>query len=320
MDERRRSGTDVRYGINRVRLATLAARQAGRVGAFQLRRLGIGATTTARWTRAGHLYRVLPHVYGVGHLAPGREADLWAAVLYAGPYAVLSHVTAAHWRDLADFPGPVIHVSTPRSCASLAGIAVHGRRGRLDRQIVDGLPVTTVAQTVLDVAATTSDLKLVRKLLAEIEYRTGTLDADRLRVACGRGRRGSVRLAEALDAYDPQLAYTNGRLELGFYVFCEHRTERGMPLPECNVKVAGVRVDAYFRDHALVVELDGDGNHRTPAQRRRDRRNELILRDHEIEVVRYDWALLEDEPDLTERDLLAALARRAEFLRRRAAG
>jgi hypothetical protein len=240
--------------------------------------------------------------------------------LYAGPGAALSHLTAAHSRDLADFPGPVIHVSTPRACASLPGIAVHGRRARLDREIVDGLPVTTVAQTVLDVAASTPDLKLVRNLLAEIEYQTGALDAERLRVMCGRGRRGSVRLAEALEAYDPRLAHTNGQLELGFYLFCEQRTERGVPLPECNVKVAGVRVDAYFRAHRLVVELDGDGNHRTPAQRRRDRRNELILRGHEIEVVRCDWALVEDEPDLVERDLLAALARRTAFLGRRVAG
>jgi hypothetical protein len=320
VDERCRSGTDVRYEINKVRVAALAGRQAGRVAAFQLRHLGVGATTAARWIGAGYLHHVLPRVYGVGHVAPSRKADLWEAVLYAGPGAALSHLTAANWRELAEFPGPVIHVSTPRACVSLPRIAVHGRRARLDREIVDGVPVTTVAQTVLDVAASTRDLVLVRKLLAEIEYRTGTLDVDRLRVACGRGRPGSVRLAEALDAYDPQLARTNGRLELGFYAFCERRTQRGVPLPECNVKVAGVRVDAYFRAYALVVELDGDGNHRTPAQRRRDRRNELILRGHEIEVVRYDWALVEHEPDLTERDLLAALARRAEFLRRRMDG
>jgi very-short-patch-repair endonuclease len=301
-------------------VAAVAGRQAGRVAAFQLRHVGVGATTAARWTRAGYLYCVLPHVYGVGHLAPSRDADLWAAVLYAGPDAALSHVTAAHWRELAEFPGSVIHLSTPRACASLPGIAVHSRRGRLQREIVNGMPVTTVAQTMLDVAASTSDLKLVRKMLAEIEYRTGTLRVDRLRAVCGRGRRGSERLHVALDSYDPRLAHANGRLELGFYVFCEQRLRLGIPLPELNVVIDGVRVDAYFRAYALVVELDGDGNHRTPAQRHRDRRNELTLRGHGIEVVRYDWALVEDEPDLTERDLLAALARRKEVLGRRAAG
>ena len=48
----------------------------------------------------------------------------------------------------------------------------------------------TLEQTVLDVAATTSDLKLVRKLLSEIEYRTGTLDA---RSVAGRLRPGPAR-------------------------------------------------------------------------------------------------------------------------------
>jgi hypothetical protein len=140
------------------------------------------------------------------------------------------------------------------------------------------------------------------------------------RVICGRGRPGSGRLNQALDSYDPRLAYANGRLEFGFYVFCERRERTGIPLPELNVSIGGIRVDAYFRAYALVVELDGDDNHRTPAQRRRDRRNELKLRTHGIEVVRYDWALVEDEPALVEQDLLAALARRAEFVRRRAQG
>jgi hypothetical protein len=290
------------------------------VAAFQFAHLGIARATVHGWVRSGYLREVAPRVYAVGHLAPSREADLWTALLYAGPGAALSHVTAAHWRELADFPGPVIHVSTPRACASLRGIAVHGRRSRLDREIVDGIPATSLAQTVLDVAAATPDLVLVRKLLAEIEYQSGPLDADRLRVVCGRGRRGSVRLHQALDAYDPRLAHANGRLEFGFYVFCERRQRQGIPLPELNVTLHGIRVDAYFRAHALVVELDGDGNHRTPAQRRRDRRNELIQRAHGIEVVRYDWALVEEEPSLTEQDPLAALARREELLRRRAEG
>ena len=57
------------------------------------------------WVRSGYLLKVAKRVYAVGHLGPSRAADLWTAVLYAGPGAALSHVTAAHWRDLADFPG-----------------------------------------------------------------------------------------------------------------------------------------------------------------------------------------------------------------------
>jgi very-short-patch-repair endonuclease len=318
MHELRRSPSGRPKEIGKVRVAQVADRQAGRVAAFQLAHLGVADSTVHGWVRSRYLLRVAPRVYAVGHLAPSREADLWTAVLYAGPGAALSHVTAANWRELAEFPGPVIHVSTPRACASLPGIAVHGPRAFLDREVVDRMPVTTVAQTVLDVAASTPDLVLVRKLLAELEYRNGALEIDRLRAVCHRGRRGSERLNHALDTHDPRLAHANGRLELGFYVFCERRRRKGIPLPELNVSVHGVTVDAYFRAHALVVELDGDGNHRTPAQRRRDRRNELILRGNRIEVVRYDWALVEDEPSLVELDLLAALARREEFLRRRA--
>jgi hypothetical protein len=302
--------------IDKVRLAQVAARQAGRVAAFQFTHLGIARATVHGWVRSGYLHEVAPRVYAVGYVAPSRESELWTAVLYAGPGAALSHVTAAHWRELAEFPGSVIHVSTPRTCASLPATVIHCRRAGLARQMVDGMPVTTIAQTVLDVAASTSDLVLVRKLLSEIEYRTGTLNVDRLRVICGRGRPGSGRLNQALDFYDPRLAHANGRLELGFYVFCERRERTGIPLPELNVSIGGVTVDAYFRAYALVVELDGDANHRTPAQRRRDRRNELKLRTHGIEVVRYDWALVEGEPTLVEQDLLAALARRAEIVRR----
>jgi hypothetical protein len=306
--------------IDKVRVAQVAARQAGRVAAFQFAHLGIARATVHGWVRSGYLREVAPRVYAVGHVAPSREADLWTAVLYAGPGAALSHVTAAHWRELADFPGPIIHVSTPRACTSLPVTIIHRRRAGLARQMVDAMPVTTIAQTVLDVAASTPDLVLVRKLLSEIEYQTGTLNVDRVRVICGRGRRGSARLHQALDSYDPRLAHANGRLELGFYVFCEQRQRKGIPLPELNVSIGGVTVDAYFRAYALVAELDGDDNHRTPTQRRRDRRNELILRGHGIEVVRYDWVLVEDEPVLVERDLLAVLARRAEVVRRRPQG
>jgi hypothetical protein len=51
----------------------------------------------AKWIKRGYLNPKLPGVYAVGHGAPGIEGDLAAALLYAGPGAMLSHGTAAWW-------------------------------------------------------------------------------------------------------------------------------------------------------------------------------------------------------------------------------
>ena len=300
--------TEGLYADHKVRVGQLASGQAGTVAGFQLRRLGIGRTNVRNWVRAGYLHDRLPGVYAVGHEARSNEADLWAAVLYAGPGAALSHLTAAWWRGLVEFPGRTIHVSTARQLASRPGILVHGRRPERERVLVRRMPVTSFAETMLGLAACTPDLTLVRKALARSEYAVGMLELGALRAVCRHGRPGSARLNVALDRYEPRLADTNGGLEADFLVFCE-RT--GMPVPLCNCKVAGVIVDAYFPQHSLVVELDGDANHRTPTQRRRDMRNEVTLRALGIEVVRYDPVLLRREPMLVEADLLDALARGA---------
>src|SRR5579872_3224361 len=127
----------------------LADRQAGRVSVAQLGALGIESWLIARWMDGGRLHQVLPRVYAVGHLAPSVEADLTAAVLYAGPGAMLSHATALWWRGLLDRQPWPIEVSTPRRCGSHDGVKVHGRRN-CRREWHKRLPATTIEQAVLD--------------------------------------------------------------------------------------------------------------------------------------------------------------------------
>jgi hypothetical protein len=230
----------------KVRVARLANRQAGRVATYQFGRLGVGRSSIHDWVAAGYLHEVMPRVYGVGHVASSREADLWAAVLYAGPGAALSHLTAAWWRGLVAFPGSAIHVSTARSCISAPGVIVHGRWTDHERVIVRGLPTATVADSLLGLAACTPDLVLVRKALARIEYAHGTLDVASVRAACGRGRAGSARLNRALADYDAGLGDANGPLEDGFFVFCKQRVRKGIPIPQLNATIGDVIVDAYF--------------------------------------------------------------------------
>src|ERR1700749_4273928 len=92
------------------RFRAVVRRQHGRLTRAQLVALGVPGSGIALWIRSGYLTRVLPKVYAVGHTAPSREADLWAAVLYAGPGAMLSHASAAHHRGLIIYPPDVIHV------------------------------------------------------------------------------------------------------------------------------------------------------------------------------------------------------------------
>ncbi len=237
-------------------------------------------------------------------MAPSRQGDLWAAVLHAGPGAMLSHGTAAHWRGLIDYAPRLIEVSTPRKVHSPPGGRVHARRRDLSREFHRGIPVTTIPITLRDLAAT-SGPRVVDRALGQLDFQK-RLDVDALLMACGSGRRGATRLREAIEAYDPTRKYANGRLEEDFYALCQRR---GLPLPRLNTHVHDIKVDAYWPQQGLVVELDGELAHSSAAQRQHDRRNDLTLRGYGLTVLRYDWALVHQQSDEVCLDVLRALGR-----------
>jgi hypothetical protein len=284
----------------------VANRQAGRVSWEQLVHLAVGRGRIEGWLRDGYLVPVLPRVYAVGHVAPSVTGDLFAAVLYAGPGAMLSHMTAAWWRGLIEYAAPVIHVRSPHRRKSRPWIQVHGQRNA-QRTWHKQLPVTSLDQTMLDLAAS-ADLKLVRKALGRLDYRY-ELDSDKLARICRRGRPGSAALKKAIANYDPRFGRTNSPLEDDWLFFCE---EFDVPKPDrVNVRVHGVMVDAHYVDQRLVIELDGGDNHHSAAQMRRDHRNDLTLRGHGLHVNRYSRDLVHDEPLRVRADVLAALEARS---------
>jgi len=291
----------------RHRVGQLADRQAGRVGAAQLGALGIESWLIARWVDGGYLHRVLPRVYAVGHRAPSVEADLTAAVLYAGPGAMLSHATALWWRGLIDRqPWPIV-VSTPRRCQSLHRVEVHARRN-CTRVWHNDLPTTTIEQALLDFAAKARPDR-VRYALANADYHE-VLDIAALRVIAGNGRPGSTTLRDAMKRHEPKLAHTRSPLERLFLPLCE---KYGVPLPDdVNVWIAGVLVDAVWWQQRLVVELDGKNNHSSWGQIQRDRSNELKLRAVGFDVLRYGTLQLDEEPTLVAGDVIRRLSSTAQ--------
>jgi predicted transcriptional regulator of viral defense system len=286
----------------KVRVRMVAERQAGRVSAFQLTALGIESVVVVRWVADGYLQPVLPRVYAVGHRAPSVEADLWAAVLYAGPGAMLSHATALWWHGLLDHRPWPLQVTTPRRCRSLDGIRVYARRAH-PRITENGLPTTSLEQALLDFAAS-APIERIRYALANADFHK-VLDIPALQVIAGRGRSGSTRLRKALTRHEPKLARTRSPLERTFVLLCERA---GIPLPEVNVHVEGVLVDAVWRDRRLVVELDGRDNHSSWAQIQEDRTKEMRLRAADYIVIRYGTRQVEEELDLVAADLYRAWA------------
>jgi predicted transcriptional regulator of viral defense system len=273
----------------KVGVGRLAGRQRGRVTRAQLEALRVTSSTVAMWLNQGYLHRLLPRVYGVGHPARSTEADLAAALLYAGPGAMLSHATAAWWLGLLDERPRQIHVSTPRRCRSLPGIKVHQRRAcpRINHK---RLPTTAIPQTLVDLAAK-APLRTVRRALAKADYK-GTLDIPAIQSRLGPGRPGSAKLRLALERHQPKLARTKSRLEAMFFEICE---DAGFELPELNQYVGAWEVDALWRDKRIAVELDGYGNHHSPAQLRRDRRKEMDLRVAGYTPARYSEEQLEQQ-------------------------
>lgn len=290
----------------RAEVAQIAARQWGRIRWDQLISVGVDRTKISRWVADAYLHPVYPRVYGVGHTAAGIEADLVSGVFYAGPGAMLSHETAAWWWKLTDREPQAIDVSTPRARKSLPGgrhraIRVHGRRV-VERVWHRHLPVTTVEQTLLDFASSAS-FRRVRYALAEADYQR-LLRHDAVKDILGRGRPGSKRLARALASHRPELAYTRSEFERRFVELCEWG---GLPIPEFNVKVLGLTVDALWRKERVVIELDGKQGHGTPAQIARDHERDLRLRAMGFTVLRYAWGQINRRRALVVADVRRAL-------------
>jgi predicted transcriptional regulator of viral defense system/very-short-patch-repair endonuclease len=272
---------------SKAQIASQAGRQWGRVTWPQLKALGISDSTIADWLKQGYLHRRLPRVYAVGHPGTSTESDLAEALFYAGPGAMLSHATAAWWLGLLDYQPRKIHVSTPRRCRPLPGVVVHRRRA-LDRIWHRGLPTTTFPQTFLDVAVTET-FRTVRRALAKADF-ADDLDVRAVEAVIRPGRPGGATLRKALAEHQPALAVTKSHLEILFLEICE---QARFQLPEVNQHLAGVEIDAMWREQRIAVELDGHGNHHTRAQLRSDRRKELAVRTAGFTPVRYSGDQLE---------------------------
>ena len=233
-----------------------------------------------------------------------------AAVLACGPGASLCRPSAAAIHGMSEWTG-LPHVMAPRSRERQPGIVVHTSRnlGPLDVTEIDGIPVTTWARTIVDLADDLSVDRIVRLLeqaaiLRLYDDRELMATVDRL-----PGRRGARRLREAI-ARGAHLVpqQTRSRLEERFLAVI-----RGADPP-----IAGMRtnvwvpdageVDALWADERLAVELDSTRFHAHVGALERDHAKTLDLERLGYQVVRVTWADVAGRPDALRRRLRRRLA------------
>ncbi len=308
----RAAGASVEPGrVDRV-IAEIAARQQGVVSREQLLAAGIGADAIRHRRERGRLHALRPPVRGVylvGHVAEPAFARERAALLTAGREgAVLSHRTAAVVLGFAEpATGPVDVTVIGRCPPRRPGI--RGHRTELWSPEAwrweHGLPVTTPARTVLDLAATVSiealeaivdRARIVR--LVNDEALRGELDAR-------GGTRGAGKLRRLLN--DERLpGFSRSEAER-----LTRRVVRAAALPAPtgqNARRGAHELDFVWARERVVLEVDGLAYHRTPARFEADRARDARLHAAGYRVLRVTWRMLTREPQVVVARLAAVLA------------
>lgn len=272
----------------------------------ELRAAGLSDSTIDRRLRAGRLHRRHPKVYAVGRPDLPLDGVFLAAVLACGPRAVLSRLSALRKYDLRGGGAHRIDVTAPRSIKPKPGIRLHRPRclDALDTTHADGIPITTLAQTLLDVAAPAYRLDMGKLLHRAIV--ADVFDATAIWAVLARQPHhpGARRLDQALRAEAP---LTRSGLEdaaLALFASCS------VPPPECNAWISDgdklVEVDFLWREHRLIVEVDGSRYHRSRWRQRQDAAKTEALRAQGWTVHRFTDTEIAGTPAHIARTVLAA--------------
>jgi very-short-patch-repair endonuclease len=285
-----------------LRVTALGERQHGVITRRQLIEIGLTDPGIDRRVKDGRLWRVHRGVYAVGRPALTTKGRFIAAVLSCGANAVLSHLAAAILWGLLKERGPRIDVTVPRGGQRRRRGAVIIHRAALPAPDVTarhGIPVTTPARTLIDLADILPRRQLERALDEAAYLR---LDVSDLQPR--PGRRGSGMLAQVLARHVAGSTRTRSTLEERMLSLC-HRFR--LPTPEVNSSIDGYEADFAWREPRLLVETDGWAAHGTRAAFERDRRRDADLLAAGWRVLRISHERLEREPDWVAARIAEAL-------------
>jgi very-short-patch-repair endonuclease len=292
----------------------VAERQHGVLTVAQARRAGLTRGAEARLVAGGRFESVGQGLLRVAGSPSSWFQQLWLGVLEAPPGSALCDRSALQLHRLPGTHHDLVEVLAP------VGLDHRARHSRLHQTrdlpaahitTVHGLPCTSLARTVFDQAGQVRAAWLGVLTDAAI-HRRGMDVAELVAVTTRlskRGRKGGPAmravLAARLDSYTP----AESVLEHEFIALCE---AHGLPVPSRQVELGDEeligRVDFYFRDAGLVVEVDGRPFHSSLSDRERDRARDNRLMAMGIRVLRLSWADVVRDPAACARLVRRAIA------------
>lgn len=290
-------------------LAELANRQHGVVSIRQLTGpLGYSRNAVSRAAREGRLHRLHRGVYAVGHARLSDHGEALAGVLACGSGALLSHYSAGWLWGIAKVRPAPFHVTTSIWRTPKPPLHLHQSLAltHRDRALREGIPVTSLPRTLLDLAATVRFDWLERMVERSEELRLFDLRAVEELLARTVGHHGHRRLRKAIALYAPS-SFTRSGLEKRFL---ELVLAAGLPRPRMNYVEEGFELDCYWPEYRFAVELDVFETHGTRAAFERDRKRQEDLLLTGITMTRVTGPRLECESDEVIRRVARLLAQR----------
>ncbi len=255
----------------------MAADQFNRISRRQLRESGWTADAIKHRISRGELVIVES---GVLAIAPALTHDPWGKWMSATlthPGSVLSHIAAAVAWGILSFEESFVSITRPGNGGPRLHGAVMVHRSETiaeDTTDLDGIPITSVPRTLLDLAAFVSEPALARAVREAVRLELVTLVELGDSLGRYRGRRGVRRLAKTIARYS---GLPLERARSGAEVRAlEILRDADSPMPRLNYRVAGEEADLSWPRHRLIVEIDGDPFHLDKGE---DARKEKAWRD-----------------------------------------
>lgn len=282
-------------------LLTLAATQHGIASRRQLLDAGLAPRTIGRLTKTRWLIPLHRGVYAVGHERLRPAAYRLAAVLACGVGARLSHRSATAARGLLEDGRQRIDITVPIGSAcgrTLPGLIVHrARLAEADCDEVDGIPVTSIPRTLVDLAGSGPRRLVARAVDAALVQRVYDQRAVDEILRRKPALRGVAVLRSVLEERHPDSHRKRSEMEA---IALEKLTPSGLPRPRVNAWLPdlSVEVDLLWDRNMLAVELDSRRYH--AHRTRQDSARDALLESFGYRTLRFGWGDVTAGPFLAE--------------------